>query len=150
MPWPLHRERVKFPPASPQALWSTTQSHITSRWSKPGPRVNKREDEEEEEGVPQTKATKQLRTKRSRAACPSVTHGLCVQMFPSPLYGPSQTYGRPMKPKAGFQNGDGQWSLTSQCISFPSGPLSRRLRRGAEGREKPWEILDFNLRRKRV
>lgn len=38
----------------------------------------------------------------------------------------------------------------SQCISFPSGPLSRRLRRGAEGREKPWEILDFNLRRKRV
>lgn len=66
---------------SPQALWSTTQSRITSRWSKPGPRVNKHEDEEEEEGVPRTKATKQLRTKRSRPACPSVTHwSLCANV----------------------------------------------------------------------
>lgn len=96
IPWSLTlpRERVKFPRVSPPGLWSTTRSHVTSRCSKPGPEVNKREDEEEEEGVPRTKATKQLRTKRSRPACPSVTEGLW--MFPSP-----QTYGRPLKPHAG-------------------------------------------------
>lgn len=127
IPWPLPRERVKFPRVSPPSLWSTTRSRVTSRWSKPGHGVNKREDEEEEEGVPRTKATKQLRTKRSRPACPSVTSGLCVQMFPSP-----QTYGRPMKPEAGFQNGDASEAWPSQCISFPRGPLSQQAGRPRE------------------
>lgn len=127
---------------SPSGLWSTTQSPLTSLWSKPGLEVNKREDEEEEEGVPRTKATKQLRTKRSRPVCPSVTYrSLCANVPVTPnLREADETKGRVSKWRRPVKL-DPHSALVSLAAHFPNRP---------ERREKPLEILYFNLRRKRV